>query len=176
MALNVPLTHRVLVSWTFLVDTFHTGALCWMIWYMVIQNFDNPSGFNNPPWPFSATPTFIAAYVYSLSITLVGVDGIIYSLHRTSAPIEIYFAYRVRVLSGSRLLFWIIVSLSVVTNAMAFVSTAVAFNQAKCVVSFELPCLGFMLIVTSSVSDYKHLLPIIDTWLGSHVVCGVAIS
>ena len=54
---------RLLVSWTFVIDTFHTGALCWMIWYIVVDNFTNPSTFFNAPWPLTATPTFVAMYV-----------------------------------------------------------------------------------------------------------------
>ena len=50
---------------------------------------------------------------------------------RTAGPIELYFAYRVWDLSGSRVLFWIVVILTVITCGMAVVSTAYAQSRAK---------------------------------------------
>lgn len=50
--------------WTFLVDTVHTVALCWMIWAYVVDNFTNVSYLFGAPWPYTATPIFLVLYVF----------------------------------------------------------------------------------------------------------------
>ncbi|RPD78296.1 hypothetical protein L226DRAFT_531638 [Lentinus tigrinus ALCF2SS1-7] len=100
---------QLLVSWTFLIDTAHTVALCWMMWSYVVDNFANTTYLFSAPWPFTATPTFLAI---------------------TSAPIQFYFARRVWKFSQSPVLYWTIMALSVANTTMGIVATAFAFTHA----------------------------------------------
>ena len=54
--------HRLLVGWTFLLDTFHTSALTYMLWVYVVNHFLNPSILKTVLWPFSTTPMVTTLY------------------------------------------------------------------------------------------------------------------
>ncbi|KAI0743852.1 hypothetical protein C8Q80DRAFT_864352 [Daedaleopsis nitida] len=122
---------QLLVTWTFLIDTVHTIALCWLLWSYIIDNFENPLYLTSAPWPFTTTPLFLAV---------------------TAAPIQFYFAWRVLKLSKSRILFCIIILFSLANTILGVVATVVAFTHAN-------------------VHDFKLLLPLIDSWLGTAVFC-----
>ncbi|TFK92068.1 hypothetical protein K466DRAFT_481453 [Polyporus arcularius HHB13444] len=100
---------QLLVSWTFLVDTIHTVALCWMMWSYLVDNFANTTYLVSAPWPFTATPTFLVV---------------------TAAPCQFYFARRVWKFSQSLPLYWTIITLSVANTTMGIVATAFAFTHA----------------------------------------------
>ncbi|PIL34159.1 hypothetical protein GSI_03870 [Ganoderma sinense ZZ0214-1] len=127
---------QLLVYWTFLVDTVHTIALCWMIWTYLVDNFTNVTYLFGAPWPYTATPLFLVF---------------------TSGPIQIYFAHRIRTLSRWDSLFWTIIGLSVADTSMGIILTVFAFTHAN-------------------VTDFRVLLPIVDTWLALSVVCDGVIS
>ncbi|KAI0779782.1 hypothetical protein C8Q74DRAFT_715248 [Fomes fomentarius] len=122
---------QLLVTWTFLIDTTHTVALCWLLWSYIVDNFTNPSYLTSAPWPFTTTPLFLAV---------------------TAAPIQVYFADRVRTLSKSRVLCGIILLFSLANTAMGVVATVFAFTHA-------------------SVQDFNLILPIVDTWLVTAFLC-----
>ena len=69
----VDIGYRLLVGWTFLLDTFHTSALTYMLWVYVVDNFSNPSFLETILWPFSATPivtTLYASFFCSPFVTI----------------------------------------------------------------------------------------------------------
>ncbi|KAF5349977.1 hypothetical protein D9756_009207 [Leucocoprinus leucothites] len=47
---------NVLVNWVFILDTFHTIALCYMLWEYTVTNFNNPTYLLTADWPFLITP------------------------------------------------------------------------------------------------------------------------
>ncbi|KAI0745427.1 hypothetical protein C8Q76DRAFT_703618 [Earliella scabrosa] len=124
-------TTQLLVTWTFVIDTAHTVALCWLLWSYIVDNWTNPIYLTSAPWPFTTTPLFLAV---------------------TAAPIQVYFGFRVWKLSKSRTLFATILLLSLANTILGLVGTIFAFTHA-------------------AVSDFRLLLPIIDSWLATAVLC-----
>ena len=59
--------YRLLVAWTFLLDTFHTSALTYVLWVYVVDHFLNPSFLRTVLWPYSATPIVTTLYGMFLS-------------------------------------------------------------------------------------------------------------
>lgn len=129
MCAHGPRFLRLLVTWTFLIDTTHTVALCWLLWSYIVDNFTDPAYLTSAPWPFTTTPLFLAVYVSVPDLTLICLlKRIVLS---TAAPIQVYFADRVRTLSKSRVLYGIILLLSLANTTMALVATVFAFTHAS---------------------------------------------
>ena len=65
-ASDVPDDHarvrRLLVHWTFFVDTVHYAAVIYMLWDYGVANFMNTSVLVAAPWPFTATPIWTGAH------------------------------------------------------------------------------------------------------------------
>ncbi|KJA20634.1 hypothetical protein HYPSUDRAFT_42945 [Hypholoma sublateritium FD-334 SS-4] len=94
---NDPVTLKLLVWWTFCLDTFHTCALIYMLWVYSVVHFADPNFLITALWPFSSTP-------------------IVTSL--TSFPIQMYLSWRIKQFSKSN---WAFASLVVLATAQASV-------------------------------------------------------
>ncbi|KAF8193682.1 hypothetical protein BJ912DRAFT_901458 [Pholiota molesta] len=101
---------KLLVNWTFWLDTFHTCSLLYMLWVYVVENFNNPQYLLTALWPFSATP-------------------IVTSL--TSFPIQIYLSWRIRQLSQSKRVFLVLCVLSTGQAAAGIACSASAFTNSN---------------------------------------------
>ncbi|KAF8901315.1 hypothetical protein CPB84DRAFT_1777556 [Gymnopilus junonius] len=98
---------RYLVGWTFLLDTFHSGALFYMLWAYVVTNFGNPIFLTAVLWPFSATP---------IVTTL------------TSFPIQIFLSWRIRQLSQSKKVFYCLVFMAAAQGSVGLACSISAFK------------------------------------------------
>lgn len=101
---------NVLVNWVFILDTFHTIALCYMLWEYTVTNFNNPTYLLTADWPFLITPVVTVS---------------------TSLPIQIYLSWRIRIFSGSIRVFVFLVVLAVVQACLGFVCSVMAFLVAS---------------------------------------------
>lgn len=57
---------RFLVWWTFILDSFHTASLIYMLWIYVVVEFENVEFLQQVLWPFSATPAVTSLSVWSI--------------------------------------------------------------------------------------------------------------
>ncbi|KAF9446421.1 hypothetical protein P691DRAFT_794469 [Macrolepiota fuliginosa MF-IS2] len=101
---------NLLVNWVFLLDTFHTISLCYLLWKYTVQNFDNLSYLTHADWPFAATPIITAL---------------------TSLPIQVYLSWRIRLFSGSMRVFVFLAILALIQTALGFACSAMAFLTAS---------------------------------------------
>ncbi|OBZ68158.1 hypothetical protein A0H81_11798 [Grifola frondosa] len=127
---------QLLVTWTFMIDTAHTGATIYMLWTYAVDNFQNANVLTTAPWPFTATPIFIVC---------------------TSGPIQHFFAWRVKKLSGSWTLFWGLSVLSLSSTALGLANAVSGFSNPN-------------------VKDFRRLLPLVIAWLTLSMVCDLAIA
>ncbi|TFK35171.1 hypothetical protein BDQ12DRAFT_612199 [Crucibulum laeve] len=93
------ITIRSLVAWVFLLDTFHSCSLVYMLWVYVVDNFNNPNFLTRVLWPFSTTP---------IVTTL------------TSFPIQVYLSWRIKGFSGSIRVFIYLMVLAFAQTALGF--------------------------------------------------------
>ncbi|KAF8152551.1 hypothetical protein B0H34DRAFT_120741 [Crassisporium funariophilum] len=98
---------KILVGWTFLLDTFHTGALIYMLWVYVVDQFHNPIFLTKVLWPFSSTP---------IVTTL------------TSLPIQVYLSWRIRKFAHSTRVFLCLVLLAVAQASLGFTCSIAAYH------------------------------------------------
>ncbi|PPR06270.1 hypothetical protein CVT24_000889 [Panaeolus cyanescens] len=98
---------KCLVAWTFLLDTFHTCALIYMLWVYVVDHFSDVAFLANILWPFSATP---------IVTTL------------TSFPIQIYLSWRIRQFSQSLRVFAALFTLSAAQASLGIACSLRAFQ------------------------------------------------
>ncbi|GBE81317.1 hypothetical protein BKA93DRAFT_822805 [Sparassis latifolia] len=125
------LPNQAMVCWTFAVDTTHTAASVWMLWYYLVQNFANAPVIGTLPWPYLSLPIFIIL---------------------ASLPIQQFFAWRIKQLSGSWIVFFALSILSLVSSGVGFANSAVAFT-------------------TPSVQDFNSQAHLVDIWLTLSMVC-----
>ncbi|KAF8970888.1 hypothetical protein BDZ97DRAFT_1936903 [Flammula alnicola] len=104
---NDPSIIKLLVGWTFLLDTFHTCALIYMLWVYVIVEYNNSPFLAMVLWPFSATP---------IVTTL------------TSCPIEIFLSWRIKQFSKSRRVFFGLILLALAQASLGFTCSIIAYQ------------------------------------------------
>ncbi|KAF9035210.1 hypothetical protein BJ165DRAFT_1510820 [Panaeolus papilionaceus] len=109
-----PLT-KCLVAWTFLLDTFHTCALIYMLWVYVVDHFNDTAFLAHILWPFSATP---------IVTTL------------TSFPIQIYLSWRIRQFADSVRVFAGLFAISAAQASLGIACSLLAF-QTPVVTSYH---------------------------------------
>ncbi|KAJ7674123.1 hypothetical protein B0H17DRAFT_946924 [Mycena rosella] len=129
-----------LVSWVLLLDTFHSCAVIWVVWEYCINHFGDLVFLGTTPWPFPATPIFSAC---------------------ASVPIQIFLAWRVKLLSNSWPVFGVLLALSVGSGIMGFI-TGIGAMQA---LNVFLPVQGFAILI-----------PVADSWLALSVVCDLSLT
>ncbi|KAJ7631465.1 hypothetical protein B0H17DRAFT_1024009 [Mycena rosella] len=129
-----------LVSWVLLLDTFHSCAVIWVVWEYCINHFGDLVFLGTTPWPFPTTPIFSAC---------------------ASVPVQIFLAWRVKLLSNSWPVFGVLSALSVGSGIMAFI-TGIRAVQA--------------LNVFLPVQDFATLIPVVDSWLGLSVICDLSLT
>ncbi|KAJ7681167.1 hypothetical protein B0H17DRAFT_1076637 [Mycena rosella] len=105
-----------LVSWVLLLDTFHSCALVWVVWEYCINHFGDLAFLGTTPWPLYVIPLFSSA----------------------SVPIQIFLAWRVKLLSNSWPIFGVLLTLSVGSGIMGF--------------------------ITGIHADFVALIPVVDSW------------
>ncbi|KAF9552857.1 hypothetical protein CPC08DRAFT_714242 [Agrocybe pediades] len=98
---------KLLVGWTFLLDTFHTSALLYMLWIYVVVHFNDPDFLNSTLWPFSLTP---------IVTTL------------TSLPIQIFLSWRIKEFASSMRVFVGLIVLSVTQATLGFLCSIQALE------------------------------------------------
>ncbi|KAJ7637776.1 hypothetical protein B0H17DRAFT_1106661 [Mycena rosella] len=125
-----------LVSWVLLLDTFHSCAVIWVVWEYCINHFGDLVFLGTTPWAYPTTPIFSAC---------------------ASVPIQIFLAWRVKLLSQSWPIFGVLSTLSVASGIMAFIS-AIRAVQA------------------SNIKEFATLIPVVDSWLALSVVCDLSLT
>ncbi|KAJ7672037.1 hypothetical protein B0H17DRAFT_1084579 [Mycena rosella] len=130
-----------LVSWVLLLDTFHSCAVVWGVWEYCINHFGDLVFLGTTPWPLYVLPLFSSA----------------------SVPIQIFLAWRVKVLSDSWPVFGVLLTLSVGSGIMGFITGIRAVQTSN-------------LNVFLPVQDFATLIPVADSWLGLSVVCDLSLT
>ncbi|KAF8808871.1 hypothetical protein BYT27DRAFT_7095594 [Phlegmacium glaucopus] len=108
---------KLLVGWTFLLDTFHTAALIYMLWVYVVDNLLNPSFLWTVLWPFSTTPI----------VTTM-----------TSFPIQVYLSWRVKQFANSRLVFFYLMLLATAQASLGITCSIAAYQVPDIIEYHEL--------------------------------------
>ncbi|KAJ7637766.1 hypothetical protein B0H17DRAFT_1106625 [Mycena rosella] len=110
-----------LVSWVLLLDAFHSCAVIWVVWEYCINHFGDLVFLGTTPWPYA------------------------------SVPIQIFLAWRVKLLSKSWPIFGVLSTLSVASGIMAFISAIRAVQASN-------------LNVFLPLQDFATLIPVVDSW------------
>ncbi|KAI0791512.1 hypothetical protein BC629DRAFT_1593116 [Irpex lacteus] len=87
---------KVMVLLLFLADTLNCVFDVWWIYDSLVNNFNNPAALETANWVFATDPAMV---------------GII------SAAVQLFFAWRVKILSGS----WIIVIIIIITSIASII-------------------------------------------------------
>ncbi|KAJ7230525.1 hypothetical protein GGX14DRAFT_411192 [Mycena pura] len=122
---------RGLVSWSLLLDLFHSCAVILVVWEYCINHFGDVAFLATTPWPFPTTPIFSSS---------------------ASVPIQIFLAWRVKLLSKSWAIFGLLSTLSITSGILAFISAIKALE------------------------DFADLIPVVDAWLALSVVCDLSLT
>ncbi|KAJ7290528.1 hypothetical protein C8J57DRAFT_1276064 [Mycena rebaudengoi] len=99
-----------LVSWSLLLDMFHSCAVIFVIWEYCIIHFGDTVFLGTTPWPYPTTPIFSTC---------------------ASVPIQIFLAWRVKRLSNSWPIFSVLSMLSIASGIMAFISAIRAVQASN---------------------------------------------
>ncbi|KAF8970866.1 hypothetical protein BDZ97DRAFT_1651989 [Flammula alnicola] len=106
---------KLLVGWTFLLDTFHTCALIYMLWVYVIVEYNNSAFLAMVLWPFAAT---------TIVTTL------------TSCPIQIFLSWRIKQFSKSRRVLFGLILLALAQASLGFTCSIIVY-QTPDMISFH---------------------------------------
>ncbi|KIK64606.1 hypothetical protein GYMLUDRAFT_240580 [Collybiopsis luxurians FD-317 M1] len=101
---------KLMIVWELLVDTFHTALLVYTLWHYVVDNFKNEASFLSNPWPLDILPVMTVL---------------------SASPIQIFLSDRVRKLSGSRIVFILLVFLTLVEGCLGFATSAITLQAKK---------------------------------------------
>ncbi|KAJ6460900.1 hypothetical protein C8R45DRAFT_1028562 [Mycena sanguinolenta] len=126
---------RALVAWEFLLSIFSTVTSIYFVWLYLVENYFNPAFLASAPWPLTAVPLL---------------SGL------SACPVQIFMAYRVLRFSKSRLVFGLLVFLTIANGAIAFATSVLAFG-----LTFD---------------EGSRLTPVADSWLGVTVANDVAVT
>ncbi|KAF7377793.1 hypothetical protein MSAN_00202700 [Mycena sanguinolenta] len=126
---------RALVVWEFSISVFSTVTSIYFVWLYLVENYFNPAFLASAPWPLTAVPLLSAL---------------------SACPVQIFMAYRVLRFSRSRLVFGLLVFLTVSNGAIAFATSVLAFG-----LTFD---------------EGSRLTPIADSWLAVTVANDVAVT
>ncbi|EIW79453.1 hypothetical protein CONPUDRAFT_82882 [Coniophora puteana RWD-64-598 SS2] len=96
---NDRLELRLMVLFLFLLDTVHSAAVIYMAWVYVVTNYDQPAALTNALWPYTFTPIATA-----LAALLT----------------QIFLGHRIWRLSGSNVLFGIVILLAIPSCILGF--------------------------------------------------------
>ncbi|KAI6021032.1 hypothetical protein EDC04DRAFT_392951 [Pisolithus marmoratus] len=94
---NDPLYIKSMVWSLFVLDTFHSGSVIYMAWSYTVTNYDNPAALAVAEWPYTFTPIGTAA---------------------TALVTHLFLGYRIWRLSGSNILFAIVIVLAIPSFAL----------------------------------------------------------
>ncbi|KAI9463139.1 hypothetical protein HD554DRAFT_1415802 [Boletus coccyginus] len=83
---------RYMVLFLFVLDTFHSCSVTYMLWYYTVTNYDNPVALTVAEWPHTLTPLATA-----LAALLT----------------QVYLGFRILRLTGSKFLFGVIILLAI---------------------------------------------------------------
>ncbi|KAJ6460894.1 hypothetical protein C8R45DRAFT_1028508 [Mycena sanguinolenta] len=128
-------TVRALVVWEFCLSVFCTATSIYFVWLYLVDNYFNPSFLESAPWPLTAVPIL---------------SGL------AACPVQIFMAFRVLRFSTSRLIFSLLIFLTISNGAIAVATSALAFG-----LSFD---------------QGSRLTPVVDSWLGITVANDVAVT
>ncbi|KIK64735.1 hypothetical protein GYMLUDRAFT_240696 [Collybiopsis luxurians FD-317 M1] len=84
---------KFMIAWELFIDTAHSILSVYMLWAYVIDNFGNKAYLRRNPWHLTFPPTLTPL---------------------SACPIQIFLAYRVKRLSGSRIVFIVLVILTLI--------------------------------------------------------------
>ncbi|KAK6996256.1 hypothetical protein R3P38DRAFT_2565964, partial [Favolaschia claudopus] len=89
------------------LSIFCAAVSVYFIWFYLVDNYFNPSFLASAPWPLTAVPLL---------------SGL------SACPVQIFMAYRVLRLSKSRLVFGLMVFLTMANGGIAFATSVLAFG------------------------------------------------
>ncbi|KAK6997129.1 hypothetical protein R3P38DRAFT_2563886 [Favolaschia claudopus] len=129
------LTIHLLVIWELFLSIFCAAVSVYFVWLYLVGNYFNPSFLASAPWPLTAVPLL---------------SGL------SACPVQIFMAYRVLRLSKSRLVFGLMVFLTMANGGIAFATSVLAFG-----LTFD---------------QGSRLTPVADSWLAITVVNDLAVT
>ncbi|PCH43912.1 hypothetical protein WOLCODRAFT_153966 [Wolfiporia cocos MD-104 SS10] len=98
-----PLVNRVLVFWVLFVNTAHAAISTYMVWYYSVEHFNDVAVLESTPWPYVTIPVLAAC---------------------VAGPCQLFFAWRVKELSGSWPMFYLLVTLTAAATGMSIAISA----------------------------------------------------
>ncbi|KIK62888.1 hypothetical protein GYMLUDRAFT_41750 [Collybiopsis luxurians FD-317 M1] len=101
---------KLFVYWELLVNTFHTALSVYIIWQYVVNNFTNETFLKTGSWPLISTGFMTAC---------------------SACPIQIYLAYCVKIVSGSWIVFAVLLALTLAEGSLMIVSSTVLLLRAR---------------------------------------------
>ncbi|KAK4054027.1 hypothetical protein OIO90_003672 [Microbotryomycetes sp. JL221] len=106
-AQNDKLTIKALVSSLLVLDTFHSACCCHTVYYYAVTNFANPQALIGAPWTFGVDPCLVGTI---------------------ASACQVFFAYRVWIISKKCTLPIIILTLSAIQLGFSFGATGIIFK------------------------------------------------
>ncbi|KAI0692149.1 hypothetical protein BC835DRAFT_1358287 [Cytidiella melzeri] len=97
---NDPLAIKFMVLFLFLLDTVHSAAVMWMLWVYCVAGYGDPSTLAIAPWPYTFTPIATAL---------------------ASMVTQVFLGWRIYRFSRSRVLFALVICLSVTACVLGVV-------------------------------------------------------
>lgn len=120
--------YRLLVGWTFLLDTFHTSALTYALWVYAVDNFLNPSFLRRVLWPYSTTPIVTTLYDFFFLNSFLRTRRRVLKFNRTSFPIQVYLSWRIKQFAKSQRVLFYLVLLALAQASLGFTCSIIAFQ------------------------------------------------
>ncbi|EMD32788.1 hypothetical protein CERSUDRAFT_99165 [Gelatoporia subvermispora B] len=135
---------RLIVNGTFIVDTGEVAIAMFMLWDYGVNHFDDVAFLGEAPWSFGIVPIFTGSCHMVPKVEV-------------AVPIQHLFAWRIKTVSQSWLLFGILSALSWASGVLGFASAIAGLSK-------------------SNILQLVKFGPIAEAWLAVTLVCDTALS
>ncbi|KIK64822.1 hypothetical protein GYMLUDRAFT_402293 [Collybiopsis luxurians FD-317 M1] len=126
------LSLKLLISWEFLIDTFHSAAAVYLFWQYTVESYINPASLETALWPLTLTPV----------LTVI-----------SALPIQMFLSQRVKKLSGSQTVFITLVTLSCIEGSLGITIAALSMQKTNLAAIKPYGGVAYSWLVLSVVTD-----------------------